>query len=931
MENNIFKEVNARADIRRLAETCGCQIDRQNRINCFLHNDKEPSLQLHTETNTWWCYVCGEGYTPIDFIMKRNNLTALEAAKEINETLGLGININGFNAEQEKNVKEAEYLYKRADGSITMKVEKWVKHSTGKKEFYPYALVDGKYVKGYVGKLKEEDCVLYNLPEVINSDVIYFTEGEKDADTLKDLGFAGTTTPGGGRGLKGYFKKNPALFDPIKGKEIRIISDNDEVGSEYIKQIIENIKGIVKNIKVFDLCKVMPNLKKKGDITDVRCAVGKEKTLDFLKELEEKTGELQLLEEKQKEIEEEKLVFETREDIFNVKTFERLYNFELNNEIDEFLKLENEITKVCQKKRYTGFKASYKMYKDSQKEQYVYESNSLTFPGLNEEVYNTSKYEMSPDGIIYEIVPNIGKILVCYHLIVPVQKYKNIEEGLEKIKLAYYVNYNWNCIIVDKSVICSTQGIIKLADVGIAVNSENAKYLIKYLAEIENLNRDKIKIDTSVSRLGWFDGELVPYNNKYEFDNQKDFPRVEERFGTSGTLEDWTNFFRERRKYNDISRIVMAGAVASIILTDIRQPGFTIHVWGESEFGKTVTCMAGQSIFGNPSQNDNAGIGINFNFTNVGLEYRLNLYNNIPLFINEMQLQKEARDYDKMLFMIESGKGKSRSTKTGGIGKENSWNNVVITNGEKNIVKANSDNGAYNRCLSCEITKYSYENLSEVADFSKENYGTAIREILKHLKEYDVKEIFKQAREKTKEQEGVTEKQKIIEAIIMVGDKLLTDIIFKDGYYLTLENFDGKVSKKKDIAIETRAYELVKDWHVTKKRCFLPKDGSIDDYKDKNIDIYGKEMGDRNEGYIAFLIEPLKKILAENGFDFEQIIKAWNRKGYTQCDKNKNQKTIRGLDGNPVKCIMLNMNIQEDNEEAEEEMDMSFDDFELPF
>lgn len=154
MEKNIFKEINAMADIRRLAESCGCQIDRQDRINCFLHNDKEPSLQLHTETNTWWCYVCGEGYTPLDFMMKKNNLTALEAAKEINEMLGLGINIDGFNAEKERNVKEAEYLYRRADGSITMKVEKWVKHSTGKKEFYPYALINGNYVKRICWKIK---------------------------------------------------------------------------------------------------------------------------------------------------------------------------------------------------------------------------------------------------------------------------------------------------------------------------------------------------------------------------------------------------------------------------------------------------------------------------------------------------------------------------------------------------------------------------------------------------------------------------------------------------------------------------------------------------------------------------------------------------------------------------------------------------------
>lgn len=930
MENNIFKEINQKADIKRLAEAYGFKIDRQDRINCFLHNDKEPSLKLHTETNTWWCYACGEGYTPIDFVMKRNNISALEAAKEINRNLNLGVNVDNFNSQKEKNVKTGEYFYRRADGSVTMKVEKWVKQSTGQKEFYPYALINGKYVKGYVGKLKPEDCVLYNLPDILKADVVYFTEGEKDADTLKELGIAGTTTPGGGRGLSGYSKKNPNLFDPIKDKEIRIVSDNDEVGSEYIKQVIEQVKDKVKNIKVFNLCDVMPNLKKKGDISDVKNAVGKEKTLEFLKILEEKTQFLELKEEEVLE-DDDDLNFETREDIFNIKVFERLYQDEIKADIDDFMKVMNKVKDACQKNRYTGFSSTYKMYKDSQQDQYIYESNFLVFKGLNENSYNTNRYELSSDGIIYENIPNVGRILVCYHPIVPIQKYKSAEDGSEKIKLAYYTNYEWNYVIVDKSIISSTQSIIKLSDLGIAVNSENAKYLIKYLTEIENLNKDKIKTEISVSRLGWINDKLVPYDKTYEFDNAKDLPRVDERFGTSGKLEDWVEFFKERRKINNITRIIMAGAVASILLKYIKQSGFTIHIFGESGYGKTLACMVGQSIFGNPSQNDSSGIGINFNFTNAGLEYRLNLYNNIPLFINEMQLQRDAKDYDKMLFMIESGRGKARSTKVGGVGKENSWNNVVITNGEKNIVKTNSDNGAYNRCLCCEILQDAFDNPMEVADFVKENYGNPIREILKHLGDYDIKKIFKEKREETKVQGNIiTEKQKILEAIIMTGDKILTDTIFKDEYYLTINDFENKVVKEKETAIEERAYEVVKDWVITKERCFLSKDSDGTEDRYKNIDIYGKKMAGVNNGYIAFLIQPLKKVLEENGFDFGQITSVWKRKGYTKCDKNKNQKTVQIL-GNSAKCVVLNMEMNNEIEEDDEENEIDLDSMELPF
>lgn len=917
-DNNIFKEINEKADIIRVAEAYGSRIDRQYRCNCFMHNDKEPSLQLHKETNTWWCYVCGEGYTPIDFVMKKMGLTVFEAAKDINNTLNLGININNFNAENEKLTKTNEYFYRRADGSITMKVEKWVKPSTGKKEFYPYALIDGKYVKGYATKLQPEDCVLYNLPDVTNADIVYFTEGEKDADTLKALGFAGTTTPGGGRGLTGYYKKNPDLFNPIKDKEIRIVSDNDEVGSEYIKQVVGCIKDKVKNIKVFNLCDVMPNLKKKGDITDVAMAVGKERTIEFLSKLEKETQELQLTEENEEEIQEEILNLEEREDIFNVKVFEKLYKFELEKDMDGFLKLHNEIMSVCQKKRFTGFRAAYKQYKDSQENQFVYDSNFITFPTLNDYVYNVNKYEMTPDGVIYEVIPNVGKILVCYHPIVPVEKYRNIEDGMERVKLAYFIDNAWSNIIVDKSLISSSQSIIKLADVGIAVTSENAKYLIKYLSEIENLNRDKIKTNLSVSRLGWFNDKLIPYESDYEFDNEKDLPNIKSKFEEVGKLEEWIKFFKERRKYNNISRIVMASAVASILLKEIKQSGFTLHVWGESEYGKSVTCMVAQSMFGNPAQSGGKGIGINFNLTNAGLEYALNTYNNIPLFINEMQHQKDAVDYDKLLFLISEGKGRTRATKSGGLARESSWNNVVITNGEKNIIKDNSNAGAYNRCISCEITEYSYENLAEVADFAKENYGTVIREILKNLKEYDIKKIYQEKLETTQFQ-NITNKQKILEAIIMTGDQILTDIIFKDECYLTVKDFENNTIKKQDLVIEERAYEVIQDWYVSEKRHFLSNDSNGEN-QDIKVEIYGKEM---NNGFVAIIPSVLKRVLEENGFDKNEVLNAWKRKGYTSCYEKKNTKNIR-INGVQTKCVVLDMEKNIESSIYEEDYEMPF-------
>lgn len=549
------------------------------------------------------------------------------------------------------------------------------------------------------------------------------------------------------------------------------------------------------------------------------------------------------------------------------------------------------------------------------------QEKGLQFPEMNGIVYKTNSFELDEEtNSIYLDSGKLGKFLVCYHPILPIELYKNIEDGKEKVKIAFYRKNKWEYVIVDKSVICSNQKIVSLSDLGIAVNSENAKFLIRYLSEIENLNKDKIKENVSISRLGWFDDVLIPYSNKYEFDNEIEMPNLREKFGESGELKDWIEFFKERRKYNIISRIVMAASVASILLKDIKQNGFTLHVWGTSEYGKTVACMVAQSIFGNPSQTDNKGIGINFNFTNVGLEYRLNLYNNIPLFINEMQHQKDAKDYDKILFLVSEGKGRSRGTKNGGIGKENSWNNVVITNGEKNIIKDNSNAGAYNRCISCELTQHSYEKLSEVADFVKENYGTPIREILEHLKEYNCKEIFKEKMKEIENQE-ITNKQKILEAIILTADKILTDILFKDSFYLQPEDFEDKTVKKDSVAVEERAYEMIKDWFISEKRHFLMQDEENTDNRDLKVEIFGKEM---RYGNIAIIPTVLRKVLRENGYDMEEVVNAWKRNGYLKCEKGKNTLSVRINDAK-TRCIVIDMNKNEDDtSESEEENILPF-------
>ena len=213
------------------------------------------------------------------------------------------------------------------------------------------------------------------------------------------------------------------------------------------------------------------------------------------------------------------------------------YLLSLQDLTDRTLAIEQVRDKAREEKVLRPFNALLKEKEKVFKKTSNFGEKTLIFPEMDEVEYITSKYELDKSGRIYEIIPDVGRILVCYHPIVPVQLYKNIEDGSTKVKLAYYIDKKWDYIIVDKSTISSSQAIIKLSDADIQVNSENAKFLVKYLAEIENMNRNIIPKNTSVSRLGWFNGELIPYSKKYEVDSIKDMPNLYEMFSENGKLE----------------------------------------------------------------------------------------------------------------------------------------------------------------------------------------------------------------------------------------------------------------------------------------------------------------------------------------------------------------------------------------------------------
>jgi putative DNA primase/helicase len=72
---------------------------------------------------------------------------------------------------------------------------------------------------------------LYRLPDVLKAETVYIVEGEKDTDRLWSLGIPATTNPHGAKKWREEYNQ------PLAGKQMVILPDNDKPGEQHTLQV----------------------------------------------------------------------------------------------------------------------------------------------------------------------------------------------------------------------------------------------------------------------------------------------------------------------------------------------------------------------------------------------------------------------------------------------------------------------------------------------------------------------------------------------------------------------------------------------------------------------------------------------------------------------------------------------------------------------
>jgi Domain of unknown function (DUF927)/Cch helix turn helix domain len=340
-------------------------------------------------------------------------------------------------------------------------------------------------------------------------------------------------------------------------------------------------------------------------------------------------------------------------------------------------------------------------------------------------------YVVEPGGVFVEKPSKEGEtvtIRVTWGPLLPVRVYTD-PGGDQLVELVWRDGPRWVRRLVPRSVAKSGRKLVAvLGDANLPVTDADAKAAERWLAAVEQANRDVIPREHVARQLGWQpDGQFVtahgaPYTVEPKYDEQRGALNAHRK---RGTLAGWQRAIRMLADF-PAAQVGLYGGLAAPLLEPLGLDSFTVDISGRSTRGKTISVMCGASCFFDPSEQ--AEGMFHWRTTIIAVEKRLNLANGLPVVIDETRVVKSPELVDNVLYQVPKNHGTPRG---GGWPSLLPWRTVALSTGEQPALSFTTHEGASARVLSVRRAPFGTDGeASERAARGvrigiTDNYGTA--------------------------------------------------------------------------------------------------------------------------------------------------------------------------------------------------------------
>lgn len=493
---------------------------------------------------------------------------------------------------------------------------------------------------------------------------------------------------------------------------------------------------------------------------------------------------------------------------------------------------------------------------------------------------NTAGYIINDYGIKL-FMPNMDTTIeICSKPLFITERYQDIETNKEKVKLVYKSDNKWYSTVVSRQIIANSNKILDLAELPTGINSDNSRNVIKYLNDIESLNRGSIDIKKSVSSLGWTEHGFVPFIDDIVFAGTDQYNKLYSKMTTKGTLEKWKQLHILSVKHA-IPKVALACAYGSILLKPLGVNGFCVHIWGSSGSGKTVSTMIATSVYGD-ADNSN-GLIHNGGMTENAVESIMGFYGNCMLALDELTNQSPEQ-LTKLVYKISNGQGKDRMTRSAGMQKVYSWNNITLSNAEPQITDDRSLSGMINRLVQIHSEDNIFEGIDakQLVSDIKQNYGFGAKLFIEALSKCNPMEIFNAYRQSIPP--DYEPKQVNSVCVLLTAYDIACKYIYEIPNDFTFDYFKDIIQTKDQTSMTNRNYNILIEYIDANYMYFQEP---YDDSRPTNIQRWGKYSTD---GYIYMLPERFNEWCYKNKINSNSFLKGLQSKNLLKTTSEKRLK-----------------------------------------
>nr|DAP78040.1 MAG TPA: active helicase ring shaped helicase [Caudoviricetes sp.] len=608
--------------------------------------------------------------------------------------------------------------------------------------------------------------------------------------------------------------------------------------------------------------------------------------------------------------------------------------FEIEGNVERAQYIEALKNKARQMKRANEFNSILKAFFMDYSQKMKETGNTTNFTGQVLEL-QCGPWRANDLGVSMQKFDNHGQpvfVNACTHPILPVEIYKNVDTGRERVKLAYFKYGQWQNVTVNRKVCADNSAIVDvLSDIGIEVTSENAKPLVKYISDCIGLNPAKLEPRKSINRLGWAGNEFMPYADDIVYDGEEAFDVIYKNVKENGDFSVWKEHCSVLRR-NKVVRLAFAASFASCLIELVNALPFVLHIWsGESGTCKTVAIMAAMSIWGNPKM---GGLVKTMNTTKVNIMRTSAFLYSLPYAGDELQTMKDkwTTNFDQLIYQITEGIDRGRGRATGGVEETKTWRCSYLFTGEEPITKANSRAGSKNRVIEIEVEEKLLEDGNRTVGILTKHYGHAGRMLVEYLQGVEKKALQEEYKAYFDAmcKLDTTEKQAMSMACILLADRILTEVVFTAESPLQISDVKMYLRSANEVDVAERSYQAVLNWIAKNPVRFQNPN---DEESMNKGEVWGRIDEDREHSEIPPVAVINKDVLCEflekNGFDYAAVSKKWAAK--ERVIRNSQGKYIHNTKVFGIKANYVKLNMEPDVDSdgfmaiEDEQMELPFD------